>query len=130
MTRTGEEAINYARSRIGANSMSESGMCLKFTRECFAVPSYYASAVDAGYGCNAKHGGDWNPPPATPVWFRSPSVYDHVAFYVSEHEVISRLLAGSPGTMMTPFSPPLRSPSRVSSNSLPLSFSDCALWHL
>jgi hypothetical protein len=89
MTRTGQDAINYARAQVGPNSMGEPGMCLKFTRQCFAVPSLYASAVDAGYAVNAKHPDDWHPPPAVPVWFRSPSVYDHVCFFVSENEVIS-----------------------------------------
>jgi hypothetical protein len=86
MTRTGQAAIDYARAQT---SMAQSGMCLQFTRECFAVPALYGSAVDAGYACNAKHPGDWSPPPATPVWFRSPSIYDHVCFYVSASEVIS-----------------------------------------
>jgi hypothetical protein len=89
MTRTGQAAVDWARSRVGPDAMGEPGMCLKFTRQCFDVPALYASAVDAGYACNAKHPGDWEPPPATPVWFRSPSIYDHVAFFVGPHEVIS-----------------------------------------
>jgi hypothetical protein len=89
VTRTGGAAIDYARARIGPNAMPASGYCLAFTRECFAVPALYGSAIDAAYACNAPHPGDWDPPAGTPVWFRSPSIYDHVAFYVGPHEVIS-----------------------------------------
>ena len=94
MTRTGQDAIDYARSRIGygpppPSGMEASGYCLAFVRECFAVGSYYASAIDAWNGAAVRHEGDRNPPPAVPVFFRSPSVYDHVAFNVSGSEVIS-----------------------------------------
>lgn len=86
--RTGSDAIEYARSRSGG-SMPAAGYCLQFTRECFAVPAVYGSAVDAAQACDAPHPGDRNPPPGVPVWFWSPSVYDHIAFFVGPHEVVS-----------------------------------------
>jgi hypothetical protein len=88
MTRMGDEAINYARGRVGG-TMPQAGYCLAFTRECFAVGSYYASAIDAAHGAEYPHPGDRNIPPATPVYFSSSSVYDHVAFYISDNEVIT-----------------------------------------
>jgi hypothetical protein len=86
--RIGDAAIQAARSRSGG-SMPASGYCLQFVRECYGVPAVYGSAVDAARACDAPHPGDRNPPPGTPVWFWSSSVYDHVAFYVGPHEVIS-----------------------------------------
>lgn len=88
MTRTGQAAIDYARSRVGGE-MPAAGYCLQFVRQCFDIASYYGSAIDAWNGCRAPHPGDRNPPPAVPVWFRTPSVYDHVAFFVGPNEVIS-----------------------------------------
>jgi hypothetical protein len=69
--------------------MAAAGYCLQFVRECFAVPAVYASALDAGQAVHVGHRDDRNPAPGTPVWFRTPSVYDHVAFYVGPSEVIS-----------------------------------------
>jgi hypothetical protein len=89
MTRTGAAAIAYARSRVGGVTPEGSGYCLAFTRQCFAVPAYYASAIDAAHGADYPHPGDRNIPPASPVFFSSSSVYDHVAFYVSDSEVIT-----------------------------------------
>src|SRR4051812_15031175 len=60
--------------------------------------------------------------PAGGIWV-SPS-------YLSA--LISKLSAGRPGTTAGPLSPPLRSPSRLSSNSPPLSFlifAASAEWH-
>lgn len=88
MTRTGDDAIAYARSRVGG-TMPASGYCLQFVRECFAVPAYYASAIDAWNAAPDKHPGDRFPPPAVPLYFATPSVYDHVTFCVSVDEVIS-----------------------------------------
>lgn len=79
MTRTGQAAIDYAHSRVGGQ-MPASGYCLQFVRQCFDVGSYYASAIDAWNGAKVKHPGDRNPPPAVPLYFKSPSVYDHVVF--------------------------------------------------
>jgi hypothetical protein len=62
--------------------MPESGLCLQFTRQCFEVPSLYASAIDAWNATDDPHPDDRNPPPAVPVWFWSSSIYRHVAFYV------------------------------------------------
>jgi hypothetical protein len=69
--------------------MPAAGYCLQFTREVYGVPAVYGSAVDAARACNTPHPGDRNPPPGTPVWFWSSSPYDHVAFYVGPHEVVS-----------------------------------------
>jgi hypothetical protein len=88
MTRTGDEAIAYARSRVGG-TMPASGYCLQFVRQCFDVGSYYASAIDAWNGAPDQHPGDRNPPPAVPLFFATPSVYDHVTFCASTSEVIS-----------------------------------------
>lgn len=88
MTRTGQAAIDYARSRVGG-TMPASGYCLQFVRQCFDIPSYYASAIDAWNGSTTQHPGDRNPPPAVPLFFASPSVYDHVVFGVSASECIS-----------------------------------------
>lgn len=87
MTRTGQDAIDYARGTLGI-TMPE-GYCLAWTRENFAVPALYGSALDAGLATNVPHPGDRNPPAAVPVWFRTSSVYDHVCFFVSPTEVIS-----------------------------------------
>lgn len=89
MTRTGQAAIDYARSRVGPNAMPASGYCLQFVRQCFDVPSYYASAIDAWNGSPTKHPGDRNPPPAVPLFFTSPSVYDHVVFGGASGEIIT-----------------------------------------
>jgi len=89
MTRVGQEAIEYARSRIGPDSMPASGYCLQFVRTCFDVGSYYASAIDAWNGASTKHEGDRNPPPAVPLYFRTPSQYDHVVFGGDAGEIIT-----------------------------------------
>jgi hypothetical protein len=89
MTRTGQAAIDYARGRVGGTMWQGSGYCLAFVRECFAVPSYYASAIDAWQAAAYRHPGDANPPAGVPIFFTSSSVYDHVAFYVSKSEVIT-----------------------------------------
>lgn len=86
--RTGTAAIEYARSRSGG-TMPASGYCLQFTRECYAVPAVYGSAVDAAQACDAPHPGDRNPPAGVPIWFWTPNVYDHICFYVGPHEAIS-----------------------------------------
>lgn len=88
MTRTGQAAIDYARSRVGG-TMPASGYCLQFVRQCFDVASYYPSAIDAWNNAKVRHPGDRNPPPAVPLYFATPSVYDHVVFGVSTSEVIS-----------------------------------------
>lgn len=88
MTRTGQAAIDYARSRVG-KTMPQSGLCLQFVRQCFDVPSYYYSAIDAWNASPTKHPGDRNPPPAVPLYFLTPSVYEHVVFCVSTTEIIS-----------------------------------------
>jgi len=80
MTRTGADAVHYARGRVGPNAMPASGYCLQFVRECFAVGSYYGSAIDAWNGAQRKHPGDRNPPMAVPLYFKTPSKYDHVVF--------------------------------------------------
>lgn len=89
MTRTGQAAIDYARGRVGTTMPEGSGYCLKFVRDCFAVPSYYASAIDAWNGARWPHPGDRNPPPAVPLFFRTPSQYDHVVFGCSAHEIVT-----------------------------------------
>jgi hypothetical protein len=89
MTRTGQAAIDYARGRVG-ETMPDTGLCLQFTRQCFAVDSYYYSAIDAWNAAIWPHPGDRHPPPAVPVYFLSASVYDHVAFNVDAgSEVVS-----------------------------------------
>lgn len=85
MTRTGAPAIDYARGRVGPpppppTGMPDSGLCLQFVRSCFDVASRYASAIDAWNAAAEQHPGDRNPPPAVPLYFATPSVYDHVVF--------------------------------------------------
>lgn len=89
MVRTGQAAIDYARSRVGKNAMPASGYCLQFVRECFAVAAYYGSALDAWNGSGTKHPGDRNPPAAVPLFFQTPSVYDHVVFGGATGEIIT-----------------------------------------
>jgi hypothetical protein len=89
MTRTGQAAIDYARGRVGGTMPEGSGYCLKFVRDCFAVGSCYGSAIDAWNASPTQHPGDRNPPPAVPLYFLTPSVYDHVVFGVSTTEIIS-----------------------------------------
>lgn len=79
MTRTGADAVAYANGRIGENVVPP-GYCLVFTRECFDVPAYYASAIDAWNAARWRHPGDRHPPPAVPLFFTSASIYDHVCF--------------------------------------------------
>jgi hypothetical protein len=88
MTRTGQDAINYARSRVGTY-MPDSGLCLQFVRTCFDVGSYYYSAIDAWNASPTKHPGDRNPPPAVPLYFSTPSQYDHVVFCCSPNEIVT-----------------------------------------
>lgn len=89
MTRTGQAAIDYARGRVGPNAMPASGYCLQFVRECFAVGSYYGSAIAAWNNAERKHPGDRNPPPAVPLYFATPSQYDHVVFKGDTGEIIT-----------------------------------------
>lgn len=77
MVRTGQAAVDYANASIGANVMPP-GYCLVFTRNCFDIGAYYGSAIDAWNGAQWRHEGDRNPPPGVPLFFRTPSVYDHV----------------------------------------------------
>jgi len=81
--RTGQEAIDYTLNRVGTQ-MPESGLCLQFTRQDFAIPSLYASAIDAWNAAHDQHPNDRNPPPAVPVWFWSSSIYRHVAFHLGD----------------------------------------------
>jgi hypothetical protein len=88
MTRTGDEAVQYALSRVGT-TMPDSGLCLQFTRENFAIPALYGSAVDAWYGADYRQVGDRNPPEAVPVWFKSSSPYRHVAFHCYDGVIVT-----------------------------------------
>jgi len=82
---TGQQAIDRAASRVGG-TMSDSGLCLAFTRQCYEVPSYYYSAIDAWNAAVEQHPDDRNPPPSAPVWFWSDSVYRHVAFHLGGNQ--------------------------------------------
>lgn len=88
MVRTGQAAIDAANAHVGIN-MDAAGYCLKFTRECFAVGSYYASAIDAWNGAKKRHVGDRNIPPAVPVFFNSSSVYEHVCISTENGTFVS-----------------------------------------
>jgi hypothetical protein len=88
MTRTGQAAVDYAEDRVGGQ-MAAAGYCLQFTRECFAVAAYYASAIDAWNGSKYPHPDDRHPPLAVPVFFHSPNIYRHVAFHCGDGRVIS-----------------------------------------
>jgi hypothetical protein len=69
--------------------MPASGYCLQFVRECFDVAACYGSAIEAWNASQYPHPGDRNIPPGVPVYFLSPSVYDHVVFGVSSGELIT-----------------------------------------
>lgn len=86
--RTGQEAIDYCMARVGTY-MPDSGLCLQFTRQNFAIPSWYYSAIDAWYGSDHRQPGDRNPPPAVPVWFDTASIHGHVAFHCEGGQVVS-----------------------------------------
>jgi hypothetical protein len=88
MTRTGQAAADYALGRVGG-TMPDSGLCLQFTRQCFEVASYYYSAIDAWNASPTKHPGDRNPPLAVPVYFKTPSIYDHVCITVGGGQIVS-----------------------------------------
>lgn len=88
MTRTGQAAIDAANAHVGVD-MAAAGYCLQFTRECFDVAALYGSAIDAWNGARVRHPGDRNPPPAVPVYFSTPSVYDHVAIRTEGSNVVS-----------------------------------------
>jgi len=85
--RTGQAAIDYANSRVGGY-MPAAGYCLAFTRENYAAPAVYASAADQWNGA-VQVPGDRNPPPGVPVYFRTPSIYDHVAFHCGDGRIVS-----------------------------------------
>jgi hypothetical protein len=87
-SRTGQSATDYARSRVGG-TMPAAGYCLQFVRECYAVPSRYPSAIAAWNASKTQHPGDRNPPAAVPLYFATPSQYDHVVFGVSPSEIIT-----------------------------------------
>lgn len=80
MTRTGWDAIVFARESVGSNVMPASGYCLVYVRNVFDVAAYYGSAIDAWNNAQFKHPGDRNPPAAVPLHFASPSPYDHITF--------------------------------------------------
>jgi hypothetical protein len=86
--RTGQAAIDYTNSRVGG-TMPDSGLCLQFVRQNYAVPSFYYSAIDAWNAAVDKHPNDRNPPPGTPVYFWTPSQYRHVAFHTGDGRVVS-----------------------------------------
>jgi hypothetical protein len=108
VTRTGQAAADYATGRVG-DYYPPPGYCLKFTRECFDVPSYYASAIDAWNGAPDKHPGDRYPPLGVPVFFQSASVYDHVAVHVGGGQVVTtfndEIRQMSLGSMESSFGP-------------------------
>ncbi|MGY4645881.1 hypothetical protein [Cellulomonas sp. URHB0016] len=109
MTRLGDDAVAYALSRVGG-AMPDSGLCLQWTREPFAIGALYGSAVDAWYGSNHRVPGDRNPPPAVPVWFDSSSIYEHVAFHCGDGVIVSTFNAEirrfeSIGAMETVYGP-------------------------
>ncbi len=87
-SRIGDAAIDYARGRVGTQ-MPAAGYCLQFTRQCFNIPSKYASAIDAWNAAQTRRSGDRYPPKAVPVWFRTPSVYDHVAFWCGSDRIVT-----------------------------------------
>jgi len=86
--RVGQDAIDYTLSRVGTR-MPDSGLCLQFTRQNFAIAALYASAIDAWNGSKYKQPGDRNPPPAVPVYFHTPSPYRHVAFHCYDGLIVS-----------------------------------------
>lgn len=88
--RTGQAAADYARARVG-DTMPDEGLCLQFTRQNFAVASYYYSAADAWNAARYRHVGDRRPPVGTPVFFNSSSIYNHVCITVEPDggEVVS-----------------------------------------
>jgi hypothetical protein len=86
--RTGQAAIDAALARVGG-TMPASGYCLAFTREPFAIPALYASAIDAWNAATEPHPDDRFPPPGVPVWFWSSSIYRHVAFHVGGGQIVT-----------------------------------------
>lgn len=88
MTRLGADATAYALDRVGER-MPDSGLCLQFTRENFAIAPYYYSAIDAWNGSEYRQAGDRNPPPAVPVYFHTSSPYRHVAFWCGDGVIVS-----------------------------------------
>lgn len=94
MTRIGQAAIDYTMSRVGNGppppaGMPDSGLCLAFTRDDFAVAALHSSAINAWNASPTQHPGDRNPPPAVPVWFWTASPYRHVAFHTGGGQVVS-----------------------------------------
>jgi len=86
--RVGQAAIDYTLARVGTR-MPDSGLCLQFTRQNFAVGALYASAIDAWNGSMYKQPNDRNVPPAVPVYFYTPSPYRHVAFHCYDGLIVS-----------------------------------------
>jgi hypothetical protein len=107
--RVGQPAIDYAVGRVGG-TMPASGYCLAFTRECFAIPSLYASAIDAWNAADEQHPDDRLPPAGVPVWFWSSSIYRHVAFHIGGGQVVTTFnadvrLFGSIAAMESTYGP-------------------------
>jgi hypothetical protein len=88
VVRTGQAAIDFAEERVG-EQMPAAGYCLQFTRENFAVPALYGSAIDAWNATRYPHPDDRTPPWAVPVYFWSDNPYRHVAFHCKDGRVIS-----------------------------------------
>lgn len=89
MTRTGPDAEAYARSRVGTK-MPDAGLCLQFTRQNYAVGAVYGSALDAWTYAKSKHAGA-RPPAGSvvPVYWATPSPYDHVAILMGNGQVVT-----------------------------------------
>jgi hypothetical protein len=66
----------------------DSGMCQKFTRECWEVGSLYGSAQDAWDGAYLKHKGDRNPPEGAPCYYSGGSQgHGHAVVYQGQGKV-------------------------------------------
>lgn len=82
MTRTPDQAVDWAsvpRSGYG-------GMCLKFARDAYAVPSEFSCARDAWYGAECQHPLSGSSlagvPYGAPLFMdKASSTYGHVAVY-------------------------------------------------
>jgi hypothetical protein len=77
-TRPPASAVTYAESQSHRGTYWGIGMCLKFTRSCFNVPSRYSTAALAW--ANTRHRHSTTPPAGAPVWWTGGSRgFGHVA---------------------------------------------------
>jgi lysozyme len=90
VTRTRDEAVTWAKGKVGTTGYG--GLCLQFTREAYAIPSKYASAIEAWNKAKHRHSTSSTSgiPVGVPIFLdKSSSEYGHVAVYVGGGRMVT-----------------------------------------